>query len=130
MDKTLEKITKDPKRVEAARKGREKYMNKLKESVLNDAKKGRGDTTNANNETTNASNETTTPATSTKNTTTTTRLNDIYISMALVCLLCLPLVFVYFLNITLPRLKIKNSSMKKKINHQKDVICFRKIYNK
>ena len=39
MDKTLEKITKDPKRVEAARKGREKCMNKLKESILNDAKK-------------------------------------------------------------------------------------------
>ena len=38
MDKTLE-VTKDPKRVEAARKGREKYMNKLKESILNDAKK-------------------------------------------------------------------------------------------
>ena len=79
MDKTLEKITKDPKRVEAARKGREKYTNKLKESILNDAKKGRGDTTNANNETTNASNETTTPATSTNNSTTTKRLNDIYI---------------------------------------------------
>ena len=39
MDKTSEKVTKDPKRVEAARKGREKYMNKLKESILNDAKK-------------------------------------------------------------------------------------------
>ena len=72
MDKTLEKITKDPKRVETARKGREKYMNKCKEIILNDAKKGSGDTTNANN-------ETTTPATSTNNTTTTTRLNDIYI---------------------------------------------------
>ena len=39
MDKTSEKVTKDPKRVEAACKGREKYMNKLKESILNDAKK-------------------------------------------------------------------------------------------
>ena len=39
MDKISEKVTKDPKRVEAARKGREKYMNKLKESILNDAKK-------------------------------------------------------------------------------------------
>ena len=41
MDKTPEKVTKDkdPKPVEAACKGREKYMNKLKESILNDAKK-------------------------------------------------------------------------------------------
>ena len=39
MRKTLQKVTKDPKRVEAVRKGRENYMNKLKESILNDAKK-------------------------------------------------------------------------------------------
>ena len=39
IEKTSEKITKDPRRVEAARKSREKYMNKLKESILNDAKK-------------------------------------------------------------------------------------------
>ena len=69
----MEKVTKDPKRMKAARKGREKYMNKLEEIILNDAKKGSRDTTNASNETTNASNETasatntaTTPATSTR----------------------------------------------------------------
>ena len=58
MDKTPEKVTrdKDPKRVEAARKGKEKYMNKLKESVLNDVKKGSGNTTNASNETNSATN--------------------------------------------------------------------------
>ena len=71
MEKTSEKVTKDLKRVEAVRKGREKYMNKLKESILNDAKKG-GDTTNTISETTshttNASNETT----SATNTSTTT----------------------------------------------------------
>ena len=41
MDKTSEKVTKDkdPKRVETARKGREKYMNKFKESILDDVKK-------------------------------------------------------------------------------------------
>ena len=78
MDKTSEKVTKDPKRVEAARKGREKYMNKLKESILNDAKKGSRDTTNASNETTSTTNTITTPATSTINTTT-TRRNDNYV---------------------------------------------------
>ena len=58
MDKTPEKVTrdKDPKLVEAARKGKEKYMNKLKESVLNDVKKGSGNTTNASNEATSATN--------------------------------------------------------------------------
>ena len=71
MDKTSEKITKDPKRVEAGRKGRENYMNKYKDSILNDAKKGGGDTTNTSNEITNANNTATTPATSTNNTTTT-----------------------------------------------------------
>ena len=86
MDKTSEKITKDPKRVEVGRKGRKNCMNKLKEDILNDAKKGSGDTsnssnettdvtTNASNETTSATNTTTTPA----NNTTTTRSNDAYV---------------------------------------------------
>ena len=37
MDKTQQKVTKDHKRQEAV--CREKFMNKLKESILNDAKK-------------------------------------------------------------------------------------------
>ena len=74
MDKTSKKVTKDLKRVGAANKGREKYMNKLKESILNDAKKGGGNTTNASNETTSTTNTTTTPATSN-----TTRSNDTYV---------------------------------------------------
>ena len=79
MDKTSEKVTKDPKRVKAARKGRENYMNKLKESILNDAKKGSGDTTNASNETTSATNTATIPATSANITATTRRTNDTYV---------------------------------------------------
>ena len=39
MEKTSEKVTKDSNCIGAARKGREKYMNKLKKSILNDAKK-------------------------------------------------------------------------------------------
>ena len=58
MDKT-ENVTKDSRRVEAARKGREKYMDKLKESIPNDVKKGIRDTTNASNETTSVTNTTT-----------------------------------------------------------------------
>ena len=48
----------------------------------------------------------------------------ILMSMALVYLLSLPLVFVYFLDITLSSLK--NSSMKNKINHQSDALYLRK----
>ena len=39
IEKTSQKVTKDPRRVEAARKGRESFVNKLKENILNDAKK-------------------------------------------------------------------------------------------
>ena len=138
MDKTSEKVTKDRKRVEAARKGREKYMNKLKESILNDAKKGSRDTSNASNETTNASNETTSATNNASNGSTTPAISTnittpqdqmILMSMALACLLSLSLLFMYFLHITLS-LKIKISSMKNRITHQGDVICFRKIHNK
>ena len=75
MNKTSQKVTKDPKRVEAPRKCRENYMNKLKKSILNDAKKGSGDTSNASNETNNTTNIATTPANSTTNTVT----SDTYI---------------------------------------------------
>ena len=40
-------------------------------------------------------------------------------------------VCVFFAYITLLRLNIKNKPMKHRINHQKNVICFKKnIYNK
>ena len=81
MGKTSVKVTKDPKRVEEARKGREKYINKFKKSILNDAEKGGGDTTNTSNETTNASNETTSAANTATNpaASTNARPNDTYV---------------------------------------------------
>ena len=51
----------------------------------------------------------------------------ILMSKVLLYLMSLSLVFVYFLHITRPRLKIKNPSMKTKINNQYDVLCFTKI---
>ena len=55
--------------------------------------------------------------------------------MALVYLRSLLSVFVYFLHITLFSLKTKNLSLKSRMNHQKDVTCFRSddektLYNK
>ena len=78
MDKTSEKVTADPKRVEAAHKGREKYINKLKESILSDVKKGSEDTTNASNETSSATNNSSNETTSVTNTAT-TRSNHTYV---------------------------------------------------
>ena len=124
MDKTSQKITKESKLVETAHKGRENYMNKLKGSILNDAKKGSGNTSNVSSETTGA---TTLPPL--LPTPLPTLPPVILISNSLVYLLSLPW-FVYFLHITLLRLQIKNKSTKYRINHQNDVICFRRIYNK
>ena len=80
-------------------------MNKSKESILNDAKKGSGNTTNASNETTSAGNKTTnatntatTLVTSTNSTTTIPRSNDIYIhgvgilavlAIGVLCIFCI-----------------------------------------
>ena len=49
----------------------------------------------------------------------------ILMSIVLVYLLSLPLAIAYFLHIKLLRLQVKNKSMKNRINHQNDVICFR-----
>ena len=134
MDKISQKITKDPKRQERGKKSRETYMKRLKEQILEEFNQPSTPTpTDSPMPPTSSSTGNLTPSTSSSTgdptPSHTTRSNDTYV-MALVCLLALPSVFVYFLHITLLRLKIKNSSMKNRINHQKDVICFRKIYNK
>ena len=53
-----QKVTKDkdPKRVDPGRKGRENFMKKMKEDILNDVKKGGGDTTNSSNRTARSNN--------------------------------------------------------------------------
>ena len=121
MDKTSEKVTKNPKRQERGKKLHEIYMKRVEEKILKIA------------------NWLPLPL----------RIGlcllrlllrvilcllplpilqyrMILMSITLVYLLSLPLVFVYFLHITLFSLKIKKLSMKNKINHQKDVLCFRK----
>ena len=124
MDKISQKVTKDPKPVEAARKGKENYMNKLKQSILYDVKKAEILAMQAMK----------LPAPPTLPPPLPTALPTpppvILIFIALVYLLSLSLAFTYFLHLTLPRLQIKNKSMKNRINDQKDGICFRKIYNK
>ena len=70
IDKSSQKVTKDPKRVETGCKGRKNFMNKLKEDTLNYAKKGCRDATNASNETTSATNNVSNETTSATNTAT------------------------------------------------------------
>ena len=112
MEKTSQKVTEDPKRVEVARKGRENYMNKLKEIILNDVKKAAKIL---------AIEAMKLPVPPTLPPLLPTALPApppvILISMALVYLLSLQLAFAYVLNITLLRLQIKNKSMKNRINH-------------
>ena len=127
MDKTPQKVTKEPKRVEAARKGRENYMNKLKESILNESEKGSGDTSNASNETTGTTNTAITPANSTNNTAT-TRSSDTYVyGIGILAVLAIAVCVFFTYNASKAA---ENKSMKNRINHQNNVICFTKIYNK
>ena len=97
-------------------------MKKMNENILSDAKKRGGDATNSSNETASATSNATNETTSVTNTAT-PQDQMILMSMALVYLLSLPLVLVYFLYITL--FSLKNASMKNRINNQNDVICFR-----
>ena len=54
MDKTSQKTAKykDPKRVDAGRKGRKNFMKKMKENIVSDAKRGGGDPVNSSSDTT------------------------------------------------------------------------------
>ena len=123
MNKTSQKVTKNPKPVEAARKGRENYMNKLKESILNDSKKGSRDTSNASNETTSATRNARNETTGT-NSTAITRSSDTYV-YGVGILLSLPLVFACFLHTTRRQDK---SSMNNLLNQNESYAL--DLYNK
>ena len=110
-------------------------MKRLKEKILEDNQLPTSSYTGNSTPSTSSSAGNSTPSTSssTGNSTPSTpshaeRSNETYVYGADV-LMPLPS---YFLHITLPRLQIKNQSMKNRINHQKDVICFRSddLYNK
>ena len=127
MGKTSRKVTKDPRRVERGKKSYEKHMKRLKEEILEELSTN----TDRNRPSTSSSTGNSTPTPSH-----TTRSNNTYVYGAGI-LAMLASVFVYFLHITLFSL-LKNSSMiawrlsisKSRLNHQKDVTYFRKIYNK
>ena len=129
MDKISEKVTKDPKRQEQGKKSHETYMKRLKEKILED-------------------NQLPTPSP-----TNSLRLPPLLLHLlplrlrvilgllplpitqdqmiltpiALLYLLSLPLVFVYF---SLFRLKIKKLSIKNRIRCHSDFMSLRNLYNK
>ena len=121
MDKTSQKVTndKDPKRVDAGRKGRENVMKKNEGEHFKRCKKGHS--TDSSNETTssitNSSNETTSVTNNASNetisvtNTATTRSNDTYVyGIGIVAVLAIG-VCVYFSHITLFSLNFKNLPM-------------------
>ena len=132
MDKASEKVTKGPIRQERGKKSHETYMKRLKEKILEDNQLPIPYPTDRSMPSTPSSTPPTSSSTGGLTPSTpshTTRSNNNYVCGVGIYLLSLPLVFAYFLLITL-FVKIKNSSMKTRINHQNDVICFRKICNK
>ena len=106
MDKTWQKVTKDKdsERVDAGRKDRENFMKKMKENILDDAKKGGGDTANSSNETASSTSNSSNKTTSVTNTTT-TRWNDTYVYGAGIIAVLAIGVCVFFAYNTFPKNK-------------------------
>ena len=123
MDKTSKKVTRDPKRQERGKKSHEMYMKRLKEKILEDNQLPTSSTSSSTSDLLHLP----LPVTLRLLRLPIPQGQIILMFMTLVCLLSLPLVFVYFLHIAIS-LKIINKPMKNRINHQKDVIYFRKIY--
>ena len=94
MDKTSEKVTKDPRRVEQGKKSYETRMKRVKEKILKEKEDNRLPTPST-------SSPTCGPTSSTSSSRCDLHLTipQDLMSMALVYMLSLPLVFVYFLHI-------------------------------
>ena len=105
MDKTSEKVAKDPKRQERGKKSHETYMKRLRGKILEDNQLPTDrptPSTPSSTPPTTSSTANSTPSTPLH----TMRPSDTYVYV-LVYLLPLPLVLVYFLHITLFSRKIK-----------------------
>ena len=117
MGKTSEKVTKDPKRQERGKKAYETHMKKLRKQILENNQLPTHSPTDRPTPSTSSSTSNSTPSipSFTSNSTHSTlshtaRSDDTYVYW-----LYLSLVFVYFLHITLLKVKIKNS-----INEKQD----------
>ena len=123
MDKTSEKVTKDPKRQEQGKKSHETYMKRLKEKILEDNQLPIPSP--MDRPTASTSSSTGDPMLSTPSHI--TRPNGTYVyGVGIIAVVAIGVCVYFAYNTFQP----KNSSMKNRINHQNDIICFRKIYNK
>ena len=115
VDKTSQKFTKDPRRQERGKNSYETHMKRIKEKILEELPTP----SSMDRSTPSTPSSTDKPTPSTPSFTVKSapsRSSSINTDV-------LPLVFVYFFHITLPRPQIKSKSMKN--NHQNDIICFR-----
>ena len=125
MDKTSQKVTKDPRRQEWGKNSYETHMKRIKEKILKEL----STPSSMDRSTPSTPSSTGKPTPFTPSFTGKSALSrSSFINTDV-----LPLVFVYFFRITLPRSQIKSKSMKN--NHQNDITCFRSddekmLYNK
>ena len=129
MDKISEKVTKDPKRQEQGKKSHETYMKRLKEKILEDNQLPTPSHTNSLRLPPLLLHLLPLPLRVILRLLPlpTTQGQMILTPIALLYLLSLPLVFVYF---SLFRLKIKKLSIKNRIRCHSDFMSLRNLYNK
>ena len=129
MDKISEKVTKDPKRQEQGKKSHETYMKRLKEKILEDNQLPTPSHTNSLRLPPLLLHLLPLPLRVILRLLPlpTTQGQMILTPIALLYLLSLPLVFVYF---SLFRLKIKKLSIKNRIRCHNDFMSLRNLYNK
>ena len=125
MNKTLEKVTKDPKRREQGKKSHETYMKRLKEKIQEDNQLPTPSPTDRPTPSTSSSTGKSTPSTPSH----ASRSSDTYV-YGIDILAVLAIGACVFFAYNTSQAEKKFSSMENRINHQNDVICFRKIYNK
>ena len=156
MDKTSQKVTKDPKKVGQGKKSFETCMKRLKEQILEEHQPRTFSSTcsptpstcNPTPSTCNATSSTCDPTSSIssftcdptpsisssicdpKPSTSSYRPNDIYVyGVGMLAVLVIGACVFFAYNTSQAKNK-KEANEKKRINHQNDGICFRKIYNK
>ena len=79
MDKTPQKVTKDPKRQERGKKSQQKYMKRLKEDILRDNKLSTSSSADNSKPSTSSSRDNDTPSTPSSKNRFITRSSDTYI---------------------------------------------------
>ena len=133
MDKTSKKVTKDPKRQERGKKSHETYIKRLKQKILEDNQMTASSTSSSTSDPTpSTSSSKGDPMPSTLSHT--TRSNDTYVyGVGILAVLAISVCVFFSYKTSQAKNKKQDDDrstaqheQKNKINHQNDVICFRK----